>query len=1629
MGRLRGGILLLLMALPCQGEQASSTAVPRATFRVTPEPASLPSPRSLASEPLDALARLPLVFEPNRGQAPQEVRFLARGEQFVLFLTDRGLTFSTYAHSSAKATNGSSVIAIPNVSVRLGFADGNSRTEIAALGELPGRSHYYLGRERNLWLANVPHYSRVRYSQLYAGIDLVVHATQRQLEFDLIIAPGVSTAAIQFEIDGAKRISLTPEGELLLWVEGGTVRLARPHVYQERNARQSTVAGRYRLLGGGRVGFEVGPYDRSQALVIDPVLTYATIIGGSGGGSASTPPRGLAVDSSGNTYFTGETFASNFPTVAPAQGSNAGNSDVFVTKLNPTGTAILYSTYLGGSDFDAGEAIDVDTAGAAYVTGRSGSTNFPTTPGAFLTACAGQTSCNTPFVAKFQSNGMLAFSTYMGGSNTVGRGIAVDSSGNAYITGVTASDDLPIVNAFQPNYAGMISTSSSNAFVMKLNSTGSGLVYSTYLGGAGPGGGSAENRGNDIAVDSQGSAYVAGFTESADFPVKDPIQLDAGTAFLSKFSPAGTTLVYSTHLGGSGGDEAAAVAVDSSGNAYVVGTTGSGDFPLLMDAFRTACIPAGVNCESAFALKVNATGSALTYSTLLGTGRAEDVSVDVGGNAYITGNSGSHSFPLASPIQAGLQQASSTGNSDAFVTKLDSAGNPVFSTYLGGGGTAEVGTGIGVDSSGNIYVAGAVSGSDLVTTDFPVVAPIQPDLACCGFESPFVARISTGSGPNVSLSPRKAPLLVLRNPSASTLTISGITTSPNFTLHGDCGASLAAGASCTISLEGNGSGSVTINSNASGSPHTFSIATPAFLLGPHLAFSVNGTFGAQLVGTTSPPQTILLRSVGKDPATINNILLFGDYQQTNNCPGSLAPGASCEVSVTLAPTAPGSSGSIAIVHDPASTRDDFFLGGLGSANAMASSASAVHFGTQFVGDPPLPRIVTLTNVGSQSLSLGAISVTGEFSRTHNCPAMLGAGQSCRVAVSFAPSGGGSRTGTLTAAHGGPGGAAEVDLFGTGKIRSQLEVDPLELDFLWNVLNFPSNPQTLTLTNLGAAALSITSFAPPPDFSQTNDCPVNLAPAASCTATVIFTPTQVGDRSGNLLIHHTGTGTPQVILLKGEGRTQLDITPASIDFGTLPVGGVSEWHFISIGNGTVNQPVTLNSITISGEFAIAQNPCPSELPPFFGCALQITFNPASAGPKTGNVMIDASDLPTPHLVPLSGVGVDSAFPTFSPPSLVFGNQTVGTTSAPQNLALTNTGNMALNIVSITTTGPFARTHNCPGTLQPAQSCSISVTFTPNSSALNVGSLVLQSNAAGSPHTAMLSGTGLGGSVFVSPVGLDFGNLTVGTTSTQQAVSFTNVGNASLGINGITVSGDFAQTHSCPSTLIPGGVCTIQVTFTPTATELRNGTLSFASTAPGSPTNVPLQGHGLDFQVAVPPGSPNSATVNAGQTATFNLTFAGSTSFANNVNLTCSGAPPMGNCTVAPGSISLVGTTPASATVNVTTRAASGSAGIVVVPPRAGGIPGLGLFAVLLAASWMAIRVVGPKALPLRVRPAGGVAAVLLAALFLMACGGGGGASNNRPPATPGTPPGSYTITVTATPTTGNVHTITLTVVVR
>jgi hypothetical protein len=640
---------------------------------------------------------VPLAFEPNDGRTDGRVDFLARGRGYSLFLTNGGGATLMMVEAPAGV-------------VRMQVEGARSDIRGTGVSRLPGKVNYLTGGTRRS-RTNLPTFARVLYREVYPGIDMVYYGNQNRLEYDFVVHPGARPDRIALRFEGADALTLNESGDLVIAIGSRTIVQRAPVMYQERSGRRETVAGHYAIASSGSVTFTIGRYDTTRTLVIDPVLVYSTFLGGTLKNGSSEGAFALAVDAQGSIFVGGSTGSIDFPVTAGSYDSSVnGPGDAYILKLTPDGSAVSFGTFVGGGSLEFLYDLALGPDGSIYATGYTASTDFPTTGGAFDSTLAG---FSDGYMVRLSGDGTtLMASTLFGGSGgEVVQSIAVDSAGNAYLTGITQSTNFPAtLNAFDTSYNGGV----QDAFAVKVSADAQALLYSTYLGG------NDYDWGWGIDVDASGSAYVAGASRSLNFPSTpgsfDPTN-DAYDGFVLKLAPDGAALVYSTFLGGSfWEDEARAIKVDATGAAFITGMTASRNFPVTPGAYDVEQLRSGD--PEAFVTKLSANGNALIFSTYLG-GRGldwgYDIAFDSAGAAYVTGHTNAD-LPNIFPVTPGAFDTTYNGYYDVFVAKFSADGrNLLYSTYLGG--TAEErAMAIAVDAAGTAYIAGFTFSSTFPTT-------------------------------------------------------------------------------------------------------------------------------------------------------------------------------------------------------------------------------------------------------------------------------------------------------------------------------------------------------------------------------------------------------------------------------------------------------------------------------------------------------------------------------------------------------------------------------------------------------------------------------------------------------------------------------------------------------------------------------------------------------------------------------------------------------------------------------------------------------------------------------------------------------------------------------------------------
>lgn len=647
----------------------------------------------------------PLLFEENNGQMDESVKFVSRGKGYTVYLAEKEAVFSLRVRRPEKPGGRKAGSAAKSDVLRMRFEGAAGGSTLEGTEKAVTKTNYYSGKKR---YENVSNYGKVSYDDLYEGIDAVFYGNQdSQIEYDFIVAPDADAGQIQLTFEGAENVSIDKQNDLVIKTPNTELIQHKPYAYQEIDGQRREVASRYVVAGDNSVKFEVGEYDRSKTLVIDPVLRYLTYVGGSLADSVSD----VDADAQGNAYITGEVNSLDFPVPNARQASD--ESGIYVSKIDPNGQTILFNTFLDGSENDGefATSIAVSSAGDVFIAGTADSRDYPTTPGSFQpnkSICIPGFQCGLNLetvVTKLNANGNIVYSTYLGGAKSeITGGIAVDSAGRAYVTGFTNSaSGFPKKNEFQ----GFGVAYGDDVFLTVFNTAGSGIIYSTGFGG------NSGEEADGIAIDSAENVYITGTTGSnGTFPIRNPFQNENGggkDVFVAKFNPfavGDASLIYSTFIGGGGTDNANGIAVDSNGQAYITGVTGSFDFPL-KGAFDSTN-----QINEAFVTVLSSSGNQLVNSSFLG-GSGEDegreIAVRNDGVIFVAGETLSSNFPVSQPFQAAR-----SGQDDAFITKLRFGTGIMWSSYLGGT-RREIDVDVAVE--GNfVFVSGTTLSNNLATT-------------------------------------------------------------------------------------------------------------------------------------------------------------------------------------------------------------------------------------------------------------------------------------------------------------------------------------------------------------------------------------------------------------------------------------------------------------------------------------------------------------------------------------------------------------------------------------------------------------------------------------------------------------------------------------------------------------------------------------------------------------------------------------------------------------------------------------------------------------------------------------------------------------------------------------------------
>ena len=1465
---------------------------------------------ALSTQPklIESYYALPLSFEENGSPADPSERFLARGPGYSLFLTPAQASLVLERRTAEPSVAGFRPVALTSdltrpvetSSIRLRLVGANASANMAGADPKPGRSNYFIGNDPAKWRTNVTQYGKVRMNQVYPGIDLVFYGNHQQLEYDFVVAPKADATAIRLQVDGAKHVRLTEGGDVEIESRSGMIRIRRPFLYQGTGAEKKPVAGSFEISRRGVISLSIGPYDRTQSLVIDPVLSYSEVL--DSGGSANV--TGVAVDANGNAYVTGNTCGPDFPTT-PGNFTTQHNPfgdvcyDVIVLKFNPTASSLIFSDVIGGSEADTGTRLALDSQNNVYVTGATSSSDFPTTAGALVPsssfpggACminnfSSNTPCFDGFAFELSADGStLDYSTLLGGSqNTLGTDIKVDANGQAYVMGATNSADFkPTPSGLQTTFGGgtcsVQGTTTGqtrpcfDAFLVVLSTDGTQAKYSTFFGG------SDDDDAVAMAMGNPGDIYFVGGSSSSNLPFTTTIPPSSGSAgskvayaaeINTAASPASSGLVYAIALQGSQTQGAAGITLDSLGNAYITGATSSSNFPVknalqptYQAASQTGCTFANVSlsllpaeCGNAFVAGINPAGTSLLFSTFLG-GTGPDggaaIAYDPGSNSlWITGFTSSENFPTTPDAY----YSNSTG---AFLSNLSADGSQnIFTTLLNQNGFQSGGVAVTVDGSGGVYVVGLDGNYNAAFPITPGVYPFNTSTT----PATFLVKFSPGAQPIMQYSPNSIAFpsiaiggsssqsVMVQNTGAAPMQISvqmGATSNdgftpgptPNFVESDNCGSSLAASAVCTIQVtfepappasdQGgpNRFATLTIFDNAPGDAHTVTLTGQAGN-GPVLAVPTAPiVFPSQAAGTSSQPLPVLVSNLGDVPLNITNLSLGGANPSAFSV--NLNPSGGSEAGCGAAPTS--SVCEITVTFNP-------------SAGATGTLSATALF-TDNAADTP------------QNISISG-AVAGS------------------VALNISP--------------------------------TTLPVQGAFPDAIGNPI--PQGLGTFAVTNPTANSVQVTALtfggANPGDYAvEENSCsgitlPFTVAPGASCSVGLSFQPAAgpSGTRSATLALTTSPaiSGLPSV-LLQADAVSNTDpsmsIARVPIDAGGVVVGHtLSDFGFVQIFNNypipcaggatTCGGPLNITSITPGlSDFVLSTltfSPyCtlpPLTIPAGGNCAFFLSFTPAAAGSRNTQLTILSNDPQGAFSVPVVGSGISVAIVRVSPAMLNFGPQVTGITSQPSAVTLSNIGSGNLTVSSITPSANFAISSNtCAQPVAPNTSCTFSVTVTPPASGNVSGSInILDNGAYGGQQTVTLSASGTTGpALTLSPMTIQFGDQVVNTASAPQTITLSSTGNATVTfpVNGIHTTEDFIIAGTtCGASLAPGASCTISVEYKPSVEFFETGSLLVSSNAPGSPQPAYFNGLGITVGATATTTAlvPSLNPANVGQSVTF------------------------------------------------------------------------------------------------------------------------------------------------------------------
>jgi hypothetical protein len=1309
--------------------------------------------------------KIPLSFEANQGQTDSSVKFLARGDGYALYLTPKEAVF--------KLRKGPADHGDPSV-LRMELLGANGAVQIAGAEKLPGTVNYFMGNDPKQWHSGIATFAKVDYRGIYPGVDAVFYGNQRQFEYDFTVAPGADPKQIAMAFTGA-RPKLDGDGNVILALDGDHVILHRPVVYQGEGAARKVVDGSF-VVSDNRVDLLIGPYDHTRTLVIDPVITYLTYLGGStpndgqaawngiscyATGCANGLPeggQGIAVDSNGNLYVTGVTSTIDFPTAYAIQSTNNSASQwtAYVTELNPTGTGLVYSTYLGGSGNETGNAIAVDANGSAYVVGVTNSGDFPTTSGAYMPQCPIQsynpnvTYCQTDggaFLSKLSSDGQLVYSTYFV-TPTYWLpivSVAIDSQGLAYIAGNTPAYCNSSTTSFCfPTTANALLGSGlvtqnfdanpGMAFLTVFSADGSSLVYSTLFGDNNPyahsylkGDNTASwTKASGVAVDPSGNFYLAGYTADPHLPVSSNAYVQSlsatGTAYdsyVAKFSPVSSTggpqLLYCTYLGGvatgvTAYDQATGIVADANGYAYITGLTNSQDYPTTLGVYDSS------SCEGncAFLTKLKPDGSGLVWSDMVADGSTDEAfmimppRLDALGNLYVEVQT-PYGYPVVNPVEEGQVNQIYLG-----ITKFNpTASTMYFSSILGGSGpngSSVLAAGLDVDPLGNIYVGGMDILGNLPTTTgaFQTTIPTS-NQHYSGFLAQIYPFFNTTTGLGIS--------------------IGGVTQTPPVTALVGQTVTFTA----TVNTNQNGTATGTVNfmngdtllgSGTLNTSDTATFSTSSLDAGGYSVTAVylgDNTFA----GSTSAPAQSLTINSSQTTTTIT----FGAAPTPTYGGGNFTVSATTNSNGTLGFSV--SSGPCTLVSSTA-TSTALSSSGAGTCVVQASVAATTDYtagsATQNVIIGPATATITFGTAPTPTYLGPNFTVTAQTNSNGTLGFSVSSGP-CAIVSSTATSATLSSSGAGTCVV--QASVAATTNYTAASATQNVAINPATPTITFSAApsaTYPGSNFTVSATTNSNGALTYTYVSGP----------------CSQVSGGTFSPSGVGtcivQASTAATTNFTAGSATQSVTITAATQTQVLVLPPILRFLPQPVDikSVAE-RVVALNTGSA--ALTFSNITISGDFAQTNN-CTGSIAPGKSCTISVTFTPTTTGRRTGALTLTDNAKNSPQTVPLTGLGIPQV--VLLPTSLSFAAQKVGTRSAAERVILTNNLPSTLTVSGITFTGAdpgdFSETNTCGAQVPAKGDCTISVRFKPTATGARTATLEVSDSANNSPQTVSLMGTG-------------------------------------------------------------------------------------------------------------------------------------------------------------------------------------------------------------------------------------------------------------------------------------------------